>query len=683
MRVEYDPGEPQVFAVDPDRNVVVLETDGWESREEPVFDEGALEPADTAVIERTHAVVEELCGPPVHVLSVDGDGGRRRIAGRGRIEIDPDTVVQLCSTVRVALRATGIGELVRHGDRVVISFDEPTPVTLGWGTRVSYPEGSVVVPRSVRGVARYLTHAGCAVTDTTPDRTWPNIRDHPPRLRFGGDSVPDWVREDRPDTGVRLVVPDELETLLPLAPLVHYLGARVEVEAGARPTLEAGGRRESLGDTPAAADDRASRLLRRVFYLDCLARSAGPYGKRLPQTELLAEWGLSADSLYDAPITERVARYLSVPFDPDRFPEWHLGVHMEPTFTRAKTLPSHLNRLSDVYCPESAELTVVEQARWSLDAAFTRGSAAPSDTDEPPVVEPADRARTVGWAGPSAAVGAFNSVPEAYANREAFQNADESLSVLVVNNSVGMFGEHQQAIQNYSDRVEDVPIMELEARAMVPPEVLAELFESRVDLIHYIGHCDEEGLRCAKGRHLDMMSISDTAAQTFFLNACGSYDQGRELLRKGSVAGVVTRVTAKETTATRVGNDWSRMIANGWSAERALDVARRATDSAGNYITLGDGRYTVTHTDGYIPPEVHLETIDDDRYLVRSHRGGPRDKGAENYPWPDNDQLCLMNKRLEFTIKKDQLIHEMEEYDYLAPVVVDGEIVWSTDQLSD
>ncbi|MFB6193474.1 MAG: hypothetical protein ABEI75_00280, partial [Halobaculum sp.] len=593
MRVEYDPDEPHVFAVDPERNTVTLETTGWEETE-PHRETDPLEPAAVRIDRRSHAVTERLVGPPVHAVAIDAESEDRTTVTAGdTVSLDAETVVRLSSTVRVVLRPEGPGRLERRAGETVIAFPEPTAVTVGWASRIKLPDRTVRLPRTLDGLAEYLTLSGAAATATSPDRTWPNARDHPPRLRYGDREVPGTLREGRPETNVELLVPRDggIRTLCPLAPLAHYLGARVTVETGVEPAVVLDGRTERLGETTRAADRAASRLLRRVFYLDCLARSAGPYGDPLSRVGLLDELRLDADRLYDAPLAERVRAYLDAPFETvaDDFPDWHLGVHLDPSFDRARTLPAHLNRLSDVYTPESAALTIPDRIEWSVEHSFARGPAG-STQEEPPVVDPADRARTVGWAAPRVALGAFNSFPEALDNRERHTAADEPLSVVVVNNAMGMFEEHQRVIENYRERVAELPIMEVEAHSMLSPNALAELFESRSDLLHFIGHCDGgKGLRCPNREHLHTTAVDDCGAATFVLNACGSYDQGRELLRRGSVAGVVTLVTAKDRTATRVGIDWSRLMANGWSVERGLDLARRATDSPGNYVIVGDG----------------------------------------------------------------------------------------------
>ncbi len=682
MRIEYNKTDRELFAVDGNRNVVVLDTDGWNERT-IVYHPEQLTAADADPTDYTHGEIEGFRGPPVHVVSVNTETGeRQKLAGPGSLEFDDDTVVQLCSTVRVAFRARDGGRLERRPDETAVTFDGRTGVTFGWASRVDYPEHTVSVPRSVDGVARYLTVASGVIADTTPDRTWPNIRDHPPRLQFGDEQIPEELESERPETGIRLLVPREngLQTVLPLAPLVHYLGAEVVVSPGTEPTLDLDGDAWWLGRSAEEADRQASLLLKRVFYLDCLARAAGPYGEELPQQPVIRELGLDADNLYEMPLVGRVRRYLDTSFEDvaNEFPDWHLGVHVDPTYEQLSAVPSHLNRLADIYCPESAQLTLAEQMAWSLDNAFSRGDSEP---EEPTVVDPADRAQTVGWAGPHVAVGAFNYFPEVFDNKSAYVDAEDSLSVVVVNNSAGMFEEHQQVIQNYNERVEDMPIMELDVHSMLDPEALAEVFEAGADLVHYIGHCDDRGLKCPEGRFLHTASLRESRAETFFLNACGSFDQGRELIRRGSVAGAVTRVESSNLRATQVGNDWSRLMANGWSAERGLDVARRVTDSPGNYVLIGDGPHTLTPSDAYVPVEIRAEKESDREFRVTVDKAGPRSIGSESKLWADKFSTCIEGGIREFSISTQGLRREYNEIDSDSPIVMDNALIWNSENI--
>lgn len=687
MRIEYDPSESHVFAVDPTRNVVTLDVDDYEFRESPVFEESALEPADADVTDYTHAALSWFSGPPVHIVWIDtATGERRTLSGRGELELDSDTLVQLCSTVRVVVRPQGPGTLERRGTETVVSFDEQTPVTLGWASRVDRPDETVTVPQTPEGIAQYLTVAGCAISDTTPDRTWPNIRDHPPLLEYGEEpDIPDAVAGERPETDVRLLVPreDAVELLAPAAPLVHYLGAEVEIQPGTEPTLDLNGTAQWLGRSPEEVDRTSSKLLRRVFYLDCLARAAGPYGSELPQQPVVPELGLDADSLYEASLVERVQRYLATDYEEvaSEFPDWHVGVHLDTTYEQVGTLPYHLARLSDVYCPESRHLTFADRVEWSIEEAFARGPETQEKQQDRPVVEPVQRARTVGWSGPCVGVGAFNATPEAFRNREQYPDADEALRVTVVNNRGESHAEHRSALANYRRRVADLPIMSVESREMVEPGELARIFESHTHHVHYMGHCDENGLECGSGRYLDTKSLTNVSSETFFLNACGTYEQARDLVRKGSVAGAATLLTAKESTATEIGFEWSRLLANGWSSERGLDVARRATDSAGNYVLVGDGAYRPVDREGELPPEIRVIDRDGDKFKIKSKRYAPDKNGIEDEPWPNKVPVALSGETMMFDITKDKLAQKIEDINYSSPLIMDNELVWNPELL--
>jgi hypothetical protein len=590
--------------------------------------------------------------------------------------IDGNSVAIVRTPVLMLLRSETPGTVHRTDEETRIEFDEEADVIVGFENRDDRVGGVVKVKRTPEGVARALTSLGVAITETSPDRTWPNLRDYPPRIQFT-DSRPETAnRFQQPDVDTEVVVPKEhgLDGLLPTAPLIHYLGATASVEEGAEAHVRAGSSRFPLGDDPETIDETASAYLRRVFFLDCHARDAGPHGKPLGGDDVLENLDLSAEYLYEAPLSERVRTYLSLSEEETEYvdetiPEWHLGVHVAPQFDKVPSLTHHLSRLADVYRPESASLTTLaDRGEWAEQEkaeAMTRGASVAADEV---MVDPADRAETVGWQAARRALGAFNVVDGEVPPERPLIEDDISVTVVLASNS--MSGE--AVVDAYQKR--ELP---LDAKFVTSPnkQRLKELIEEPTDLLHYIGHHEEEGLQCRDG-YLPFMHIDEVGCQAFFLNACGSIQYGEQLVKRGAAAGAVTTRAVFDEHATSVGIDWAQLVSLGWSVERALDYARSISDPSG-YVAVGDGAHVVTQSETTVPPLVRIFENEDD-YSVEVSYNGPRHVGMRTVDRVSEKRL-LSGKQREYTLSTDGL------RDYLktlsSPAFYKNELYWQPEKL--
>lgn len=581
---------------------------------------------------------DRLAAAPVAVTVVDLDApGTEHVhlADGGSATVGPQTGAVLRTPVLCHVRPEATGTVYRTADAVRLELDETARVDLGFETTEETP-GAIRVERSLEGVTRGLTAMGAVTPHTSPDRSFPNVRGTPPRLSFGSPRGVASRLEERPDTDTEVVVPEDdgLAHLLPTAGLVHYLGAEVTVDADAEgTTLRAGSKTVRLGDTPAETDETASWVLRLVFSLDCLARTAGPYGTALEERRLLDELGLDAAALYEAPLAERVRRYLD---HEDRaslreeLPEWHLGLHVEPTLDRVPALSHYLDRLADVYSPAAANVaTVADRVQWAAEQSrSTERVAGENDL----MLAPADRARTVGWYGPRRALGAFNVLGDGPRPRPL---AEGDLSVTVVQVGADL-GVNESVSEFYRER--DLP---MDVTVLLDPTVdqLAATFERPTDLLHFVGHHDPGGLRCTDGLFTPEM-LSECGVEAFFLNACGSIETGEKLVRRGAAAGAVTTRSVFDESATQVGCDWARLIALGWSVERALDLARRV-DQPDGYVSVGDGTHRVASRDDGISPELEVLEREEGQEQLRVNYASPLKAGTTvDDEFPDGSRLA-------------------------------------------
>ncbi|WP_049981845.1 hypothetical protein [Halolamina rubra] len=670
MEVERD-GDG-VRAVDEAKTTVRVAADGWT----PTATAPALDPpVDAAVTGRT----DRLEFPPAFVSVTEVDSGESTTMGgrEGPISFPAGAYeLRIAAPVRAYVRVDGAFSLAQpEFDRLVVSFPEPTAVRLGFRSRTGSAQSSVTVPRTPAGVATALSAFPAACQSTTADRSFSSMRTRPPRLRFGDRTeIPDSVREEIPDTGIELRLPRSLASLLPAAPLAHYLGADVSVADDADPTLRAAGERIGLG-TGRAYERRVASLLRRTFWLDCLVRTAGPYDANTVETDLLDDLAIDADALYDASIAERLLAYREVDLgaiEPE-LPEWHLSLYVEPTEASVRCLPHLLEDVPQLFTPRSSPLSDEDRLDSSLSAFYRDGEDAP----EPVALRNADLgpSRYHGWLADGVALDTFKSLPAAYENRSLYrERADEAISVVAVLNESEMSEEHSRAAEIYRRRAERLNI-DIDVRESLSTAELARTIERHHDLLHFVGHCEASGLRCPDGT-LSVSSVERSRAQTFFLNACGSYEEGKELVRKGSVAGGVTFEKVLDSHAAKVGTMFARLVVHGYAIERALELARRRVIMGKDYAVVGDGTHVLAQTETVVGSQAEL-TRTEDGFSLTYGMLPPARAGARAYVNLDRaERPMLLGNERTFEMDAADLVPFLRRGEF--PVIYRGDIRWSS-----
>ena len=488
------------------------------------------------------------------------------------------------------------------------------------GTQADGSPPSLRVPPTPEGCATAVTHLSSALATTGPERSHPDCRGHPPlvEVRVGEPHVPESVVEATPDTGIELRLPGSLAHAVIGAPLAYYLGASVSVGAS-EPALVApdAGVHEPLGAMP-AFQNRVVDLLRRVFVLDCLVRNR-PGEPALDGRERFDALEPAAARAADP--AERLARYLEVPAAsiPGGLPDWHLATYTDPNDDTVRCLPYLCHDLSLLYTAEASEIDPQGLLTMALDD-FFRAAGSYRREDAVPSVDLLDPDLGAGelhaWLADGVPLEAYSTSLAAFRNRVP-PEAD-GLSVAVVLNDERMADERETVVDSY--RGADRPV-ELTVEEEVPAAELARLFEAERDLVHYIGHCELEGLRCPDGA-LDTTSVDTVGARAFFLNACGSYYQGQRLVENGAVGGAVTVRAVLDRPAATVGASFARLVVAGLPIQRALGLARKQITMSTDYAVVGDGTHALVPEES-APGVARLEGADGDyrlRYTVPATR---------------------------------------------------------------
>jgi len=577
------------------------------------------------------------------------------------------------------------------GARITVAFADPTRVTVGFRDGATDPP-TMTVPPTPDGVATVLTHASAALRTTGPERSHPSQRDHPPLVTLGETTdVPAVVRQATPRPDIDLHLPATLSTCSLAAPLAFYLGASIHVAEGATPRLRAPGAGvdRTLPSEDGAFADETAALLRRVFFLDCLVRDRP--GERLAATDLLDQAGLEAPHLRSLSPAGRLAAYLEAPFDRIEadLPTWPLATYVDGGERTVRCLPHLLDRLSLV-CPASAsELDGGSLLRRALDG-FYRGPATGRVDESPPTatgdsgtcrtagdVATADRlapdlcdARLHGWLAEGTPVEVFNATPTAYRNRLETDRQPGALDIAVVCNDPELTGERTVA-DIYRERAADLPV-DVSVHDSLSRHALADLLEQPHDFLHYIGHCEREGLRCRDG-YLDVADLETVGTRTFFLNACGSYLQGQRLVERGSVAGAVTLTTVLDRHAATVGTAFARLLIHGVDFERALSLARQQVLTGSDYAVVGDGTYAPVPAGE--PAVLHVAETETGFEVTREMLSADAPGRSHRSPFADGDHLDGGVTR----VRRDRTGTVALLRAQSLPTCHDGRLYWSTD----
>ncbi|WP_435095362.1 caspase family protein [Halorubrum sp. N11] len=599
-----------------------------------------------------------------------------------------------------------------------IDLDAPAEVTLGFRSLHQVPAGTIETPTDPESLMDAVSLLGSALQTTSPERSFPTLRGHPPLIEPGEEfRVPD--RVEPLDSGIRIVVPPEYRYLYPVISLAYYFAA--DVVPGDVPRIEGDGWTHPLEPD---FERRTAEVLRQAFHFDCLARTEGFYPVDLHErevTDLDLDWG----RLYGLPLAERLGEYLAVPFErvEPELPQWTLTTDVRPDPENVELLPFVAGELSVVRSPatatpatagegdgigffrgqragaggaptdptspgaDPASLGPDEFVRGAAaDAPPTRGAdasaergAVPTDADfvRPEPVDTVEHA----WVGAGVPLDANKATLDAYHRRlEAGAVEQSRISVLVVCNDEQMREEGEVAdLYGLRDMVQ----FDIEVRHDLTREEMRETLQSDVDFLHYIGHVDDRGMQCTD-EYLDLTAEDlDVGVSAFLLNACQSYQQGEALVHRGSRGGIVTLTDVANSPATQLGRIIARLMNSGFNLRTALHVAKRELITGHQYIVVGDGGTTICQSRSGIAVVIDiLENNIGWKFDMRAYPNGPYGLGtmympsvngiSQNYVVPSNATLSgLSEKQIQDALDLETV-----------PVFRNDELCWSDEIMS-
>lgn len=653
-----------IRATDRVDNVSEVETVGWD---EPAPSLPVPIQLDRAVTGRATELSTTAAFPEIE--SEETTASPRQIeAGTSAALDDGSFTVHAEGPINTHFRFDGTATVTfTENDVLRLSFDQPTVVTIGFVSRISYPRHTITVPRTPDGVATGLSHFAAAVQERDARRTANMNLRHPPRLAYGDElDVPDAVGDHVPETGLVLRLPPKLDYLVPAAPLAYFLGARIELDEGPEPALatRTGSILLEFGTHP-GYQYAVAGLLRRAFLLEMLVRYDQHSSANPIDLGLLSALDADTDAVRELADPERLEALLALDFDriSDGLPEWHFASFVEPTFENVRALPYLVRNVSAIYLPEAGlpdhhraadhdpHRRVPETIPERVRAGGPHGSSIAWLCDDPPPAETM-----------------FLPDPDGYEHTPRYlDRADDAESVVVVggpDTDAAIVSALRSQYESYTAETVSVEVHETITRAD-----LATLFETGADFVHFVGDV-ADGFSCADGT-LAPAELDRSNVRLCLLDGPDGRATGLECVRRGSAAGIVRdghgRPLDAETRERLVG-----LLTRGLTLDQAVRYAT-VPGSATSFRAVGDAFLQLTQSMKLYATPATIEPVGTARFEVQAHVHIPH----TGFIWrPElNDvpsEFC--NRSVHFTASGPEL-DTLVETQNIVPIV-DGIARW-------
>lgn len=587
--------------------------------------------------------------------------------------------IELLTQFKTYLSVESSVEVISNATEFSLEFGGETTVELAARSNHDRPANRVQTTKDPVDMMRAIETFGSALKTTTPDRAFPSLRGHPPAIDLGNSlDVPASV--EPPESGITIELPALRETVYPAAPLAYYLGANLE--PGPSPRLLTDEGFEYSLDGPEGYERTVAQTLKQLFFLDCVVRTEGLYKVDLHERlEMERVLDLNFPDLYARPLEEQIPAYLDVPYEAISayIPDWRLTVHVQPNPSTIEQLPYVVDDLAVVRTQSdvraSGPSTAPAVAGADHEKRFTRSASSSSDTADVDYVEPeATDSLEQAWIGEDIPVGASKLSLQAFQNRLDREPVDGDISITIVLNDSRMAEERDLVDRAYGDR-ENLPFDVSVFRDLTTAE-LREVLARESDFVHYIGHTEQDGFRCADGK-LDAATLGSTGIDSFLLNACNSYEQGLHLIEAGAIGGIVTLNEVLNDGAVRIGETVARLLNAGFPLRAALTIARGESILGGQYIVVGDGGMTVTQSASRTPNLLEISRTGEEFELhVKTYATDEAGLGTIYIPHlrESEEYFLTSGETTNFHIPEDRLAEFLQLED--VPIRNNGELQW-------
>jgi hypothetical protein len=650
---------------------------------DPVDTDEIQYPVDSAV----RITTDTLTLPTTHYVYV------RDETGAMVAEVKPDEqtflpegeyTLDLSGPLKVYARVDSSLQVYSDPERTHIALDGPSSVIFGARSYHTRPSQTVTTTAAPTDVMHAVSAFGSALKTTTAERSYPTLRGHPPAIELGDElDVPDGMTV--PDTGIQIGVPEKLERIFVVAPLVYYLGAKIVPSTEPRLITDEGYTHTLVG--PEGFEKTIERILEQLFFLDTVVRTEGTTPLPLQKREEVEPlFNHSIQRIYEQPLSKQIRNYLRIPFSEleSAIPDWRFETHVESKPEITEFLPFIANDLAAVKINEAEKQppTASEEAQTISD--FTRSGdtrntrpvrntepeSTRDDTSASPLIQQI-------WNSSNGGDIASTAPLKAFENSIGRTPHDDPIEIEVVCNDNTMSEESEFVNETYGDR-DELPF-DVTVHHNISTSEFKNVLVTKSDFLHYIGHIDKDGFQCEDGR-LSGSEIKKSNIKAFFLNGCQSHTQGLRLIEAGSVGGIVTLGNVVNNGAVEVGNAIAKLLNQGFPLYGALDIAQNETLVGQQYYMVGDGKTTIAQSDLEAPNVCRVKR-ENGKYLVnmKMYNSIQAEKGSISTPHlgPINNYYVVPGETGQMHIEEPQLEEFFNRGQF--PVIVDGNVYWSDD----
>jgi hypothetical protein len=606
--------------------------------------------------------------------------------------------VELSAPIKLYVRVEGALTVAADAERMRLQFGDGSDVSVGTRSHHERPATTVTTTGEPRDVMRAVSTFASALKTTSPERSYPTLRGHPPALAPGDAlRIPEGL--EPPATGVEIALPPDLGAVYAAAPLAYYLGATLV--PGERPAIRTDRGFEHPLDSDRGFEGELERVLEGTFLLDCLVRTEGLTPVDLHERRALEpELDLDLAALYDRSLAARLETYLGVPFDllEPHVPDWKRTAYVEPVSASLETLPYLVDDLALIRARRPAEIATTPDEMGlptppSLFGASAHEAGEGGHTDDGDATrsiadgagessryvrpEPTDSLEAT-WVGEGIPFGASKSLLAAHRNRFDREPSTEDIAVTVVCNDAEMGEERRTVVEEVYGSREEVPF-EVAVHRDTTTDELRDLLAARTDFLHYIGHVDDEGFECADGR-LDVRALDAVGVDAFLLNACWSYWQGVALIERGAIAGITTLTDVINVGAIGMGKTLSRLLNAGFPMGNALSIAAGRNIVGDEYIAIGESGLSIAYPRSRVPHICDIEVTEGNiRLGINTYTTMKLGMGGLFVPaLQSNEHYYLISGDIPvFDVSKFELRQFFAPEN--VPALVDGKFRWSED----
>lgn len=630
--------------------------------------EGSAPPTFHGATSTTIGTAEALCLPRGEIrIETARDAGWTRWDGNAQDLPSGAYEIYAGGQMPVSCRFDGRASFQpRSTGSLRLTFPEPTPVRLAGRWRPG-PESDVLeVPPTLDGIATGISTLACPMADLGPARSVPFRRPRLPQLTTEEGTAmaePSFAHDDS------LLVPNTIEALLVTAPLAFYLGLPLVPKEGFE-RIELRGRNTRHEVTTGITASVVGECLQHCVFLDTLARSDSGLPAPGNAAEGLARLGLTFRDVRETSRAKRLQTYIESFRRADERPvEWPLSTYLPPSMEAVQAIPFALERLSLIGLTRTETLSDAQLIERSLDAFFRETTAGPGRL-HPELRDAAYHA----WCGSDVPIDVFTITPgEASRRQHSARRRSDPLRIDVIINDETMEYDREGNMPCRASPPGE-PAVEIAEWHNCHRTELAERLTRSSDFLHFIGHCDAAGLRCPDG-HVAIGDLDTVGVEAFFLNACGSYEQGRALIEAGSRVGAVTYSPVIDSQAATVGRTFVSLLLAGFRFERALDLARRRIMMGKDYAVIGDGTYRLSPHRFETPTIAFVDRRADGRIDLEVRTTGMQGAGGVMSPSePLDSAFRLAGATIDRTVEPDAFRQWLDRR--IDPLVYDGAFLW-------